>query len=266
MHLHLVQFQIVSRQPLNVNNYNKAYNTAFGGAFIPSVGPPRPYDVPNADGAVGGNPAVTPYLQRGIRPPLPNERGWKDTHVVLPGEVTTFIVRFAPTTAPVNASGADLEYPFDPSAGPGYVWHCHIVDHEDNEMMRPYAVLPASTRQGAAMMKEPSVFNSKSLKTNATQTDTEQPQVKEDGIVLEQNYPNPFSNTTEIRFTLPEPAHVRLVLLNAAGIPISTIVDADAPDGLNTVVLDAANLKTGIYYYQLNTGSFTKTMRMVVQN
>ena len=37
-------------------------------------------------------------------------------------------------------------YPFDPTeliGGVGYVWHCHIVDHEDNEMMRPYIVGPA---------------------------------------------------------------------------------------------------------------------------
>ncbi|MDP2858839.1 MAG: multicopper oxidase domain-containing protein [Bacillota bacterium] len=29
-----------------------------------------------------------------------------------------------------------------PTVGPGYVWHCHILDHEDNEMMRPYLVTP----------------------------------------------------------------------------------------------------------------------------
>lgn len=41
---------------------------------------------------------------------------------------------------PVNALPADLYYPFDPSGNNfeyNYVWHCHIVDHEDNEMMRP---------------------------------------------------------------------------------------------------------------------------------
>ena len=32
-------------------------------------------------------------------------------------------------------------YPFNPASGPGYVWHCHILDHEDNEMMRPYKVI-----------------------------------------------------------------------------------------------------------------------------
>ncbi len=33
-------------------------------------------------------------------------------------------------------------FPFDPNGGHGYVWHCHIVDHEDNEMMRPTEVMP----------------------------------------------------------------------------------------------------------------------------
>ena len=33
----------------------------------------------------------------------------------------------------------------------GYVWHCHIVDHEDNEMMRPYAVIPNPLAPAAAL-------------------------------------------------------------------------------------------------------------------
>src|SRR5579859_6068952 len=41
-----------------------------------------------------------------------------------------------------NTNDANLKpgqnvFPFDPTAGPGYVWHCHILDHEDNDMMRP---------------------------------------------------------------------------------------------------------------------------------
>jgi spore coat protein A, manganese oxidase len=56
------------------------------------------------------------------RPPEPNEDGWKDTVTAYPGEITRVKMKF------------DL---------PGfYVWHCHIVEHEDNEMMRPYHVGP----------------------------------------------------------------------------------------------------------------------------
>jgi FtsP/CotA-like multicopper oxidase with cupredoxin domain len=53
-------------------------------------------------------------------PPEPWEDGWKDTVIAYPGQVTRLKVRF---------SQAGL-----------YVWHCHIVEHEDNEMMRPYFI------------------------------------------------------------------------------------------------------------------------------
>jgi FtsP/CotA-like multicopper oxidase with cupredoxin domain len=57
-----------------------------------------------------------------IRPPEPTETGRKDTVIAYPGEITRIKATF------------DL---------PGlYVWHCHIVEHEDNEMMRPYRVGP----------------------------------------------------------------------------------------------------------------------------
>jgi len=55
-------------------------------------------------------------------PPAPNEMGWKDTVQAHPGMITRIIAKF--------------------EGYPGrYVWHCHILEHEDNEMMRPYAVL-----------------------------------------------------------------------------------------------------------------------------
>jgi FtsP/CotA-like multicopper oxidase with cupredoxin domain len=94
--------------------------------------------VPNADGALGGNPAVGPFLKSVPAPPPANEAGWKDTVIMLPGEVTRIAVRFAPTDKPVG--DPDLFYPFEPNGGHGYVWHCHIIDHEDNEMMRPYQI------------------------------------------------------------------------------------------------------------------------------
>ena len=62
-----------------------------------------------------------------------------------PGQVTRIAVRWAPTDLPVNTSAASAFYPFDPNDGYGYVWHCHIIDHEDNEMMRPDAVEPNSS-------------------------------------------------------------------------------------------------------------------------
>lgn len=137
MHLHLVQFQLLNRQKVRDKQYMDEYSAAFpGGNFIPGYGPPRDYNTPNADFAVGGNPAVTPFLRGPRTLPESGEEGWKDT----PGEVMRLVARWAPLDVPIRAvqTGVNL-YPFDPTVGPGYVWHCHILDHEDNDMMRPYS-------------------------------------------------------------------------------------------------------------------------------
>jgi FtsP/CotA-like multicopper oxidase with cupredoxin domain len=155
IHLHLVQFQLMNRQAFNFNKYNKAYNALFpatlaidpmtglphpGGVFVGAYGPPLNYMTGNPR-ALGGNPNIVPYLQGAAMPPLPQEAGWKDTVIMLPGQVTRIMVRWAPTDLPANTPAADAYFPFDPSDNLGYVWHCHIIDHEDNEMMRPDKVL-----------------------------------------------------------------------------------------------------------------------------
>jgi len=119
IHLHLVQFQVVKRQQYDFEAHKEAWETANGGS--------PPFDLPTV------SVPVTDYLTPGteIYPP-PVEQGWKDTVKMNPGEVTTIRVRFAP-----QDGGS---YSFDPTVG-YYVWHCHIIDHEDNEMMRKYSVV-----------------------------------------------------------------------------------------------------------------------------
>jgi FtsP/CotA-like multicopper oxidase with cupredoxin domain len=78
------------------------------------------------------NVDLTAFLEGTAVGPKPEEMGWKDTVQMNPGEVTIVRVRFA------QQDGGP--FPFDATNGPGYVWHCHIIDHEDNEMMRPYYV------------------------------------------------------------------------------------------------------------------------------
>jgi spore coat protein A, manganese oxidase len=76
-------------------------------------------------------------------PPPPNEYGWKDTVKAFPRFVTRFVVRWAPTSTPLaDVHPGDNHYSFDPTQGPGYTLHCHMLDHEDNEMMRPYLPVP----------------------------------------------------------------------------------------------------------------------------
>lgn len=142
IHLHLVQFQLISRQDFDLASYDTLYQSLFpGGTFVPGFGPPLNYGSGNPR-ALGGNPDVVPFLTGGTKTwAQPNERGWKDTVRVMPGQVTKLAVRYAPQDKAVG--DADSTYLFDPFAGHRpFVWHCHIVDHEDNEMMHPYIVLP----------------------------------------------------------------------------------------------------------------------------
>jgi spore coat protein A, manganese oxidase len=128
MHLHLVQFQLMYRQNFDAMNYTMDWLTANGGSE-----PPFNHSTVTIP--------ITPYLQGSPIAPHPNELGWKDTYQVYPGQIAVFRIRWAPQDVPVSGvhPGQNL-FSFDPRVGPGYVWHCHIVDHEDNEMMRPYTV------------------------------------------------------------------------------------------------------------------------------
>jgi spore coat protein A, manganese oxidase len=156
IHVHLLQWQLVSRQNFNTDTYMAAYNAAWALKGIPEwpaglgypggSGSPFRYDSINADGAVGGNPAISPFLTGVPVPPSTDEMGWKDDIKAFPGEVATYIVRIAPTDRPINATQQQLLFPFDPSLGPGYVWHCHIIDHEDMDMMRPLMIQPSFLR------------------------------------------------------------------------------------------------------------------------
>jgi spore coat protein A len=111
IHLHLVAFQVLGRQRLREDD--------------------------SAAGLRAGR-ETSALVVGPLLPPEPGERGWKDTVRADPGELTRFAVRFAPVQG-----GA---FPFDATASPGYVWHCHVLEHEDNEMMRPLQVLAQDDR------------------------------------------------------------------------------------------------------------------------
>jgi spore coat protein A, manganese oxidase len=104
IHLHLVRFQVLDRQAFDVN------------AYLARWGAERPGEGPDPI-------AVAPYLRGRRRAPPAQERGWKDNVRADPGEVVRIIARF------------------DGYAGK-YPWHCHMLEHEDNEMMLQFEVMP----------------------------------------------------------------------------------------------------------------------------
>ncbi len=125
IHIHLIQFQLVHRQQINVEAYLNEWGNLNGQ-------PPFNHSTINVQ-------SLSNFLfVNSIVAPKPQEQGWKDTIIANSGEAATIRVRFAPQDG--------SSFPFDATAGPGYVWHCHLLEHEDNEMMRPYKVTAPSQK------------------------------------------------------------------------------------------------------------------------
>jgi FtsP/CotA-like multicopper oxidase with cupredoxin domain len=100
IHFHLVNVQVLGRQPFNVGKYTG-----------------------------------TPIYTGPARNPDPTELGWKETVRMNPGEVTTVIMRFDLPATPFVVPSSPR------TGGAEYVWHCHILEHEEHDMMRPLIVI-----------------------------------------------------------------------------------------------------------------------------
>lgn len=100
IHFHLVNVQLIQRQKFDGDPNNWSYTA-----------PPTP--------------------------PEPNEIGWKETVRMNPGEITTVIMKFDLPQLP-TAAMRDAVSPR--TGGKEYVWHCHILEHEEHDMMRPLIV------------------------------------------------------------------------------------------------------------------------------
>jgi spore coat protein A len=111
IHIHLATAQILSRQPFDVDAFTDPAGAVVGGTRVPVM--------------IG--------VARG---PLATELGWKETFKSNPGEVTTIIMKFDLPKTPFLVPRSPRTGGFE------YVWHCHILDHEEHDMMRPLIIRP----------------------------------------------------------------------------------------------------------------------------
>jgi spore coat protein A len=116
MHTHLFTFKVMGRYKFDKSGYAAAYSGQNG--------------VPQQDVAT-----LTPFLKSGLIPPDAGEAGFKETVKANPGQVTVVRAKFALPSTALNKKG-QLVTPQK------YVHHCHIVEHEDNDMMERFAVQP----------------------------------------------------------------------------------------------------------------------------
>ncbi|GEM_PF-4759393 len=81
-------------------------------------------------------------------------------------------------------------------------------------------------------------------------------------FALSNNYPNPFNAQTNISFDLPKASKVNLTIYNLLGQKVKTLVDKSLPAGQHTVIWDAGNYASGVYFYKLQAGDFVTTKKM----
>jgi N-acetylneuraminic acid mutarotase len=81
---------------------------------------------------------------------------------------------------------------------------------------------------------------------------------------LEQNYPNPFNPSTKISWQSPVSCWQTLKVFDVLGNEIATLVDEYKPTGTYELTWNAANLPSGVYFYQLRASSFVDTKKMIL--
>jgi hypothetical protein len=87
---------------------------------------------------------------------------------------------------------------------------------------------------------------------------------KPDNYLLSQNYPNPFNSQTVISFELKEPAQTNVEIFDITGAKIATVVHANLSPGKHSVIWDASNYSSGVYFYRLNAGDYSRTEKMLL--
>lgn len=84
------------------------------------------------------------------------------------------------------------------------------------------------------------------------------------GYSLAQNYPNPFTVSTTIPFTLPHPSFVSLIIVDNTGKPVSTLINKHLPAGTHEISLSAELLAAGMYGYFFRAGAFTAMKKFIL--
>jgi len=85
-----------------------------------------------------------------------------------------------------------------------------------------------------------------------------------DKFYLSQNFPNPFNPETIVRYEIPLKSHISLVIFDALGKEILTLVRGQQNAGSYEVKVNAVNLPGGIYFLKMSSGEFTETKKMLL--
>jgi spore coat protein A len=151
-----------------------------------------------------------------------DQDGWKDTQVMFPGEVTRVIAKF------------DL-------AG-RYEWHCHILSHEDHDMMRPLIVSDEFiTKAQKIPIRETAIKNNLSV------------------------YPNPFAVNTIIKFEVAVQSRISIKVYNIEGREVNNVFEGEKKPGIYNVSFSGSQLAAGIYMCRMLVNNQALQSKFIIQ-
>jgi len=81
---------------------------------------------------------------------------------------------------------------------------------------------------------------------------------------LKHNLPNPFNNTTSIPFSLAADSRVEIVVYNITGEKVATLVEGRLSAGNHSILWNAQDIASGVYFYRLTAGEYTDTKKMLL--
>lgn len=81
---------------------------------------------------------------------------------------------------------------------------------------------------------------------------------------LMQNYPNPFNPSTKIKFSLPKSSFTRLIVYDALGKEVTTLINSELNAGIHEVEFNASHLSSGVYFYKIQSGQFNAIKKLVL--
>ena len=154
--------------------------------------------------------------------PAADEAGWKDTYIMYPGEVTRVIATF-------DLAGL-------------YAWHCHILSHEDHEMMRPFFV-----------------------QANANRQSTEKTSVAANEPVEIKIAPNPFNSRMKVEVNLRTESLVVINVYDNTGGIVKQLYNGKAGTGLKQFIVDGTSWKNGTYFLEVLADGKQITRKLVLQ-
>jgi photosystem II stability/assembly factor-like uncharacterized protein len=218
------------------------------------------------------------YRDNGVGGPIfgsPLALAFGENNGALPVELTSFEVHFDETTGKnvilnwrtateLNNYGFEIQRSgIEANNNLPAEWNVigFIEGHGNSNSPKDYSFVDANPIKGK------SLYRLKQIDIDGGYEYSSIVEVKSNSLnkyLLEQNFPNPFNPSTKINFSIAQKGNVKLTIYNSIGQKISTIVNENKEAGSYSVLFNGENLPSGIYFYKLESGSFTQIQKMIL--